>query len=282
MLVCTGVGMPSLRPCGGAHQSGDAVPTPPPPRCARGWGRRPSARCRCARGAVPPAYAVCVHREGAQGCFGREEGGGGKIFVYQKWPKSILPFVNFVFPHYEMWVRGGGGGPPLLLRCTAVLVHHWGGGIPSLRPPPSLAAPEGCSGKAQRSHGHGHTPCPPPPRDTHTSARQSAGGSGSGRPGAPGAGPGVGLGAGYQARPEGRAERDPAHGPGGASGREQGRARGPSRPRAVHLTWHGRPICRVVRDATVHPPPQEANGRRQRQTIRYRGLVPTPPPPGGP
>ena len=40
-------------------------------------------------------------------------------FVYQKQPKSIFPFVNFTFSHYEIWVQGGrrgsgGGGGGLL------------------------------------------------------------------------------------------------------------------------------------------------------------------------
>ena len=30
--------------------------------------------------------------------------------VDQKRPKSIFPFVNFIFPHYEIRVQGGGGG----------------------------------------------------------------------------------------------------------------------------------------------------------------------------
>ena len=32
-----------------------------------------------------------------------------QTFVYQQWPKSIFPFVNFIFSHCKMWVWGGGG-----------------------------------------------------------------------------------------------------------------------------------------------------------------------------
>ena len=41
-----------------------------------------------------------------------------KKFVYQKQPKSIFPFVNFIFSH-EIWSRGGG-------VTSAVLIHPWG------------------------------------------------------------------------------------------------------------------------------------------------------------
>ena len=48
-------------------------------------------------------------------------GGGGsgtQMFVYQKWPKAIFPFVNFIFSHYEIRVQGGGGGyPPSSYGC---------------------------------------------------------------------------------------------------------------------------------------------------------------------
>ena len=40
----------------------------------------------------------------------RREGGRGSGF--QKWPKSIFPFINFSFSHHEIWVRVGGGGEP--------------------------------------------------------------------------------------------------------------------------------------------------------------------------
>ena len=62
-----------------------------------------------------------------------ERGWGSRTqkFVYQKQPKSIFPFVNFVFSHYETWVQGGRAGvqggwvPPLLLRSSAVQIHPW-------------------------------------------------------------------------------------------------------------------------------------------------------------
>ena len=51
--------------------------------------------------------------------------------MYQKWPKSIFPCVNFIVSHHEIWVQGGEGCPPLplLLRLSAVLIH--------LCPPPT-------------------------------------------------------------------------------------------------------------------------------------------------
>ena len=59
--------------------------------------------------------------------FEERRGGGGSgttKVVSQKRPKSIFPFVNFIFSHHEIWVQGGGSAPLLL----AVLIHPWGGG----------------------------------------------------------------------------------------------------------------------------------------------------------
>ena len=53
-------------------------------------------------------------REGVGG------GSGTQKFVYQKWPKSTFPFVNFIFSHYETWVKGGWGG--ILLGSLAALI----------------------------------------------------------------------------------------------------------------------------------------------------------------
>ena len=52
----------------------------------------------------PPRDAVEQRRGGG--------GSGTQKFVYQKWPESIIPFVNFNFSHHEIWIRGGGGGDP--------------------------------------------------------------------------------------------------------------------------------------------------------------------------
>ena len=50
----------------------------------------------------------------------KEEGGGAKGLELKgsctkKWPQSILPFVNFIFSHYEIRVRGGGVPPPMVV-----------------------------------------------------------------------------------------------------------------------------------------------------------------------
>ena len=55
---------------------------------------------------------------------------GTQKFMHQNWPRSILSFVKFIFPHYEIWVRGRGEGVqerdyPLLLRLSVVLIHPW-------------------------------------------------------------------------------------------------------------------------------------------------------------
>ena len=59
----------------------------------------------------------CVHGP-AQGCVRREGGEGGGSGSHKKWPKSISPFVSFMFSHREIWSWGGGvqeGVPPPLL-----------------------------------------------------------------------------------------------------------------------------------------------------------------------
>ena len=74
--------------------------------------------CLCVRAAYHPSQ-VWAHG-GRGGGIGREEGGGSgtQAFVYQKQPKSIFPFVNFIFSRDEIWVQGwgsevvGGGGTP--------------------------------------------------------------------------------------------------------------------------------------------------------------------------
>ena len=53
--------------------------------------------------------------------------GGGQKWVYQEWPDTISPTVNFVLPRDGPFGLGGGGvqgAPPplLLLRCTAILI----------------------------------------------------------------------------------------------------------------------------------------------------------------
>ena len=81
-----------------------------------------------------------------QGCIRREEKVGGSGFLYQKWPKSIFPSVNFLFPHHEIWVQWGGKGvqggwglPPSSYRCQPFIhpcpsptVHHAGATIDTL------------------------------------------------------------------------------------------------------------------------------------------------------
>ena len=39
---------------------------------------------------------------------GWDRGSGTQKFVDQKRPKAILPFENFMFSHYEIWVQRGG------------------------------------------------------------------------------------------------------------------------------------------------------------------------------
>ena len=49
-----------------------------------------------------PTTSVCERGAGGGRGFGTQK------FVYQKWPKSILPFVSFSVSHSELEVRGGG------------------------------------------------------------------------------------------------------------------------------------------------------------------------------
>ena len=52
-----------------------------------------------------------------------------KILCTKNWPKSMFPFANFIFSHYEIWVhlregvQGGGEGTPLLVWLLAVLIN---------------------------------------------------------------------------------------------------------------------------------------------------------------
>ena len=36
-------------------------------------------------------------------------GSGTQKVVYQRWPRSIFPFANFIFSHHEIWVQAGRG-----------------------------------------------------------------------------------------------------------------------------------------------------------------------------
>ena len=59
--------------------------------------------------------------------------------------------------------------------------------------------------------------------------------------------------------------------------------RGPSRTWGVHFIWHGRPICRVVGDAIVPPPPPGRPVSLKIDTqIQIQISPPSPPPPPPP
>ena len=87
---------------------------------------------------------------GTVGGWGKGDGGGAEFcFTGRGWgleperakvcgpkkkPKTIFPFVNFIFSHYEIRVRGGGETPPNpppptveMLSCQAKL--GGGGGV---------------------------------------------------------------------------------------------------------------------------------------------------------
>ena len=106
----------------GAQERGEGVPTFPS-NASLVWALRP---CSPAPPPLHPAHVV-------------EEGGGGRGFgtqkcVDQKWPKSILPFVNFMISPHEIRLQGA-TPPPLLLRLSTVLTHPW--------PPPNSHRLEG-------------------------------------------------------------------------------------------------------------------------------------------
>ena len=74
---------------------------------------------RLRNGADSQGHAALVAQGGnesrSQGWIRREEGGkkvrNPKVCVPKIWPKSIIPFVNFNFSHYEIWVGGRGVAP---------------------------------------------------------------------------------------------------------------------------------------------------------------------------
>ena len=51
-------------------------------------------------------------------------------FVDQKWPKSVSPFVNSIFSHFEIRIRRGGGvlAPPPPAGDAKLLSKTLGGG----------------------------------------------------------------------------------------------------------------------------------------------------------
>ena len=133
-MSSTGLAQPCGRVIGAVPGAQTGTPTPAHrtsgghPAALSPWPvRLPCSRCRLAsklgpHAATPPPPPQSIRRE--------EGGGGGrsgtKKFVYQKWPNSTLPFVNFVFSHCEIWVLGVGWGvqggvTPLLLWLSAVL-----------------------------------------------------------------------------------------------------------------------------------------------------------------
>ena len=52
--------------------------------------------------------------------------GSGTQKIVQKQPKSIFPFVSFVFSHYEIWAKGG--GYLSCVRYSPSVVFLWGPG----------------------------------------------------------------------------------------------------------------------------------------------------------
>ena len=100
--------------CRSAQVDSEGPQHPPPGGC---WQppAPPSSAGRLGPGWRPWAGSRPVH-----GCIRREAGGGGsetQKIVYQKWPESAFPFVNFIFSHCEIWVHGGGGVPPSSCGC---------------------------------------------------------------------------------------------------------------------------------------------------------------------
>ena len=125
---------PTKAQWGGANAP-PPVPRPRPlhgtGRCCHGGGAPPTNCCRSSRTPpvplafpwasqtapalpIPPPLSHCSsppHTAPAQGSIRKGGGVWNPKVCVPKIAKSIFPFVNFIFSHYEIWAKGGGTTP---------------------------------------------------------------------------------------------------------------------------------------------------------------------------